>query len=280
MKHIQKLSAQFGRDTNLFVPSDQIAFGGLRARNLLKKKHGIKPLISITVVFNGAATIEHTIRSVLDQTYDNIEHIVIDGGSTDGTVDILRCYDVYLDFWISETDSGIYDAMNKGIALASGDVVGFLNADDLFADETVLEQVAEAFRDDALDACFADLVYVSRDNRKVLRLWKSRPFSPGDFATGWCPAHPTFYVRKSVLDRYGGFDKSFKLAADFELMMLLLEQDKIRTAYFPRVWVRMRVGGQTNQSWKNILMQNKEIMLALKKMACVSQESGLWQTRL
>lgn len=244
----------------------EIAYGGLRARNMLKQGQGEKPLISlITVVYNGVATIEHAIRSVIEQNYDNIEYIVIDGGSTDGTVDILRHYDVHLDYWRSEPDDGIYDAMNKGIALASGDVVGFLNADDLFANETVLEQVAAAFRDATLDACFADMVYVSRDNRKVRRYWKSRPFSPGDFAAGWCPAHPTFYVRKSVLDRYGSFDKSFKLAADVELMMRLLERNRIRTAYFPRVWVRMRVGGQTNQSWKNILVQNKEIMLALEK---------------
>lgn len=224
------------------------------------------PLISlITVSYNAASTLEDAIRSVLDQTYGNVEYIIVDGGSRDGTLKILWKYDGQVEHWLSEPDTGIYDAMNKGIALASGDVVGFLNADDLFADETVLEQVAGAFRDDKIDACFADLVYVSRDNRKVWRYWKSRPFSPGDFAAGWCPAHPTFYVRKSVLDRYGSFDKSFKLAADVELMMRLLERDRIRTAYFPRVWVRMRVGGQTNQSWKNILVQNKEIMRSLEK---------------
>lgn len=235
-------------------------------RKTFEQSGSVAPLISvITVAYNAVSTIEAAICSVLGQTYGNVEYIIVDGGSDDGTLEILDKYRDRLASCHSGPDEGVYDAMNKGIAMATGDVVGFLNADDLFADATVLEQIAVAFQDARLDACFADLMYVSRDMRKVLRYWKSRPFTPGDFAAGWCPAHPTFYVRKLVLDRYGGFDQSFKLAADAELMMRLLEGWRISTAYVPAVWVRMRVGGQTNRSWKNILRQNKEIMRALRK---------------
>lgn len=242
------------------------AEGGLRIRDIRKQSRPDKPLISIiTVVFNGAATLEDTIRSVLQQTYDNIEYIIIDGMSRDNTLDIIRKYDQRVDYWLSERDEGIYDAMNKGVAIASGEVVGFLNADDFYADNSVLEQVANVFQNGAIEACYADLVYVSQDGHRVLRYWKSKAFTKGLFALGWCPAHPTFYVRRAVVERYGNFDKSFKFAADAELLMRYLERGEIRTTYIPQVWVRMRVGGQTNQSWKNIVQQNKEIMISLEK---------------
>ena len=240
--------------------------GGTRIRKADRQPESGAPLISlITVAYNAAATIEDTIRSVLSQTYTNVEYIIIDGGSRDGTSGILDKYDDRVDYWLSEKDGGIYDAMNKGIAMASGDVVGFLNADDYFADESVLEQVAGVFRHESIDACYADLIYVSSDNRRALRYWKSKPFSKGAFGAGWCPAHPTFYVRKSVIDRYGSFDQSFLLAADAELMMRYLERNGVRAEYIPQVWVKMRTGGQTNQSWRNILQQNREILAALEK---------------
>ncbi|MFH2135448.1 MAG: glycosyltransferase family 2 protein [Pseudomonadota bacterium] len=242
--------------------------GGERMRNVSKRSKPDMPLISVvTVVFNGGGTLEDAIRSLLQQTYGNIEYIVIDGGSTDGSLDVLRNYDAQIDYWISERDEGIYDAMNKGMALASGEIVGFLNSDDFYADALVLERVARAFQDESVQACYADLVYVSQDNSRVIRYWKSKQFVKGDFAKGWCPAHPTFYARKSAIDRMGFFDTSFKLAADVEFMMRYLECGQIHAAYIPHVLVRMRVGGATNQSWENIIRQNKEIFAAMKKNA-------------
>jgi glycosyltransferase involved in cell wall biosynthesis len=219
----------------------------------------------ITVTYNSAKTVADTMVSVAMQSYADIEHLVIDGASKDSTLDIVRSQGRSQTRLISESDDGIYDAMNKGLVLASGDVVGFLNSDDLYADASALEKVANAFEDSEVEACYADLVYVSQDNRRVVRFWKSRSFIKGDFAKGWCPAHPTFYVRKSVIERLGLFDRSYKLAADVEFMMRYLERGQIRSLYIPHVLVRMRVGGATNQSWKNIRKQNIEVFSALRK---------------
>ena len=225
-----------------------------------------KPLISvITVVYNAESTIENAIQSVLSQTYGNIEHIVIDGGSTDGTLDILNKFDGQISYWLSEKDAGIYDAMNKGMNLATGEIVGFLNADDYYFDDSVLEQVSRALSDRQVQACYADLEYVSQDNLRVIRYWQSRPFRKGLFASGWCPPHPTFYVRKSVIEKLGGFDLTFKLAADAEFMIRYLERNEVSSRYVPRIWVRMRAGGQTNKSWANIIRQNGEIIDGLRK---------------
>ena len=219
----------------------------------------------ITVAYNSATTIADTLRSVANQTYLDIEHLVIDGNSTDETIRVVEAHRHARLTLSSEPDKGIYDAMNKGLALASGEVVGFLNSDDFYAEASVLEKVANAFQDPAMDACYADLVYVSPDNTRVVRYWKSKRFTKGDFAKGWCPAHPTFYVRKSVIERLGLFDQSYKLAADVEFMMRYLERGQVHAAYIPHVLVRMRLGGATNQSWKNIVQQNEEIFAALRK---------------
>lgn len=259
------VSADDDAGSQVPVRSNRITCGGLRLQNLSKQSRPGEPLISvITVVFNGAATIEHTLRSVIAQSYGNIEHIILDGGSTDGTMEVLRKNDAQIDYWVSEKDAGIYDAMNKGLKLATGEIVGFLNADDYFADTSVLEQVALVFDDKMIDACYADLTYVHPVSLKTVRYWRSAPFFSGMFASGWCPPHPTFYVRKSVVDNYGGFDLSFRLAADAELMLRYLERGKIKTLYVPAVWTKMRLGGQTNQSWGNIVQQNKEIFRALR----------------
>ncbi len=219
----------------------------------------------ITVAYNSAKTIADALDAVAMQTHTDIEHLVIDGASKDGTLEIVRSHANPQIRLISELDKGIYDAMNKGLAQATGEVVGFLNSDDFYADSTVLAKIANAFQDPAVDACYADLVYVTQDNSRVVRYWKSKSFVSGDFAKGWCPAHPTFYVRKSVMKRLGLFDREFKLAADFEFIVRYLERDKIRAVYIPHVLVRMRLGGATNQSWKNIVLQNKEIFAALRK---------------
>lgn len=220
----------------------------------------------ITVSYNSAATIADTVRSVASQTHPDIEHLVIDGRSTDDTVRVVEANRHPHLVLSSEPDKGIYDAMNKGLARASGEVIGFLNADDLFADPGVVARMARVFEEDpGLEACFGDLVYVTEDNHKVVRYWKSRPYERGSFARSWCPAHPTFYIRRSALERLGKFDLSYRLAADAEFMMRYLEGGGIRSAYIPHVQVRMRVGGATNQSWRNIVQQNREIFQALDK---------------
>lgn len=224
----------------------------------------------VTVCRNAVATVEDTICSVADQTFPNIEHVIVDGASTDGTIDIIRRYNAVVSEWISEPDDGIYDAMNKGLALATGDIIGFLNSDDVLAGPSVLEQVGRVFMDETLDACFADLVYVDKhDLDKVARYWRSSPFVEGAFSQGWCPAHPTFYARRSVYNSLGRYDTHYKLAADAELMMRYLEKGGIKTIYVPDIWVKMRLGGQTNRNIGNIFLQNKEILEALRSNGLV-----------
>lgn len=225
------------------------------------------PKISvITVVYNCRRTIEDALDSVLSQTHKNIEHIVIDGNSTDGTMDVLRARRDDIAELVSEPDDGIYDAMNKGIALATGDIIGTLNADDVYAGPDVLASVADTLSDESIDACYADLVYVDQtDLNRVVRYWKSRTYKDGLFRRGWVPAHPTFFVKRHVYEEYGAFDLEFRLAADFELMLRFLARHGVRAAYIPKVFIKMRLGGVTNQSWRNIVKQNVEILRAGRK---------------
>lgn len=218
----------------------------------------------ITVCFNAEKTVAQTMRSVAQQSYGSIEHIVVDGASTDGTLAVVERYGQRIAKLVSERDRGIYDAMNKGLALASGEIIGFLNADDVYANSGVLARIAHVFKDPEVEACYGDLVYVSVDGRRVVRYWKSKPFEKGSFAHGWCPPHPTFYIRRSALERLGPFDQTFRIAADVEFMMRYLERGGVRSAYIPKVQVRMRMGGVTNRSWRNIVRQNQEIIRALK----------------
>lgn len=220
----------------------------------------------ITVCFNSAATVRDTLRSVATQTYPDVEHIIVDGASTDGTMEIVRAHGTRLARVVSEPDRGVYDAMNKGIALATGEVVGFLNSDDFFASPAELEFVARAFDDPGVDACHADLIYVrEHDPGTVVRYWKSSPYRRGRFRTGWMPPHPTFYVRRAVYERLGGFDLDFRFQADFELTTRFLEVHRVRSAYLPRVMVKMRLGGATNNSLANILKGNLEAYRACLK---------------
>lgn len=218
----------------------------------------------VTVAFNSEKTIVDTICSVASQKNVDFEHLIIDGASSDRTVEVSKLHSVSTTKIFSEPDNGIYDAMNKGFERSEGDVIGFLNADDMFADDQVLSHVAAAFENPSVEACFADLLYVSEDNRSIVRYWKSRSFEKGSFALGWCPAHPTFYIRRSALERLGSFDLTCRLAADAEFMMRYLERGGVQSIYIPRVLVRMRVGGATNKSWSNIFRQNQEIFRALK----------------
>ena len=219
----------------------------------------------VTVTRNSAATIEDTILSVAGQSYQYFEHIIIDGASTDGTLDIINKHIGKFSKLISEPDAGIYDAMNKGIRLATGDVVGFLNADDVYSDSNVLDAIANSFKNTAVSACFGDLVYMDESLSKLVRYWKSQSYQDGLFEKGWMPAHPTFFVRRTVFKRYGDFDLTFKLQSDFDLTMRFLSIYKIKSIYLPKVLVKMRVGGATNRSISNIFKGNIEAYQICRK---------------
>ena len=235
----------------------------------------------ITVCFNSAETIADTLKSIVIQTHGEIEQIVIDGGSSDSTLTLVRAQALPGTIVISEPDNGIYDAMNKGIALATGDVVGFINADDFYPTPEVLALVASAFESSGADCCYGDLCYVQQDDvSKTVRYWRSAPFSPGLFDRGWCPPHPTFFVRREVCVRLGGFDLSFNIAADFELMMRYLEAAQITSRYIPQVLVKMRLGGITNRSLINIFKQNIEIRRALSNIGRRSSLVGFLFNKL
>lgn len=219
----------------------------------------------ITVTYNSARTLSDCLESVASQSYQAHEHVVVDGASNDETLAILQRYKPQLAIVLSEPDGGIYHAMNKGIQLVSGDVIGFLNSDDFYAHSHVLSSVAKIFEEHPLlDACFADLIYVEQLNTsRTVRYWQSSDFASGAFSRGWCPPHPTFFVRSSVYERFGFFDLNFRIASDVELMMRFLEVHKIRVRYVSEVWVKMRLGGTTNKNLKNIWLQNREVLRAL-----------------
>ena len=221
----------------------------------------------ITVTFNSISVINDCLDSISSQEYDNIQHIVIDGASTDGTLSILESKHSQLNTLISKPDNGIYDAMNKGIKIATGDIIGFLNSDDFYPNNKVISKVVKEFEKDSfLDACYSDLIYVDQFNTsKTIRYVKSSKFQEGLFSKGWCPPHPTFFVRRSVYKKFGNFDLSYKFASDVDLMMRFLEKYKIKSKYIPEVWVKMRMGGVTNKNLKNIWLQNKEIIHSFNK---------------
>jgi glycosyltransferase involved in cell wall biosynthesis len=217
----------------------------------------------ITVAYNSAKTIEQTLQSVTEQTYKDIEHIVIDGQSTDATLAIVKKYPQLR--VVSEPDKGIYDAMNKGIALATGDIIGILNADDVYYDRTILEHVARAFVSTSTASVYGDLVYVAQDNTEtIIRHWRSGQYRFGLFRQGWMPPHPTFFVRKEIYAQYGDFDLRLPLAADYEIMLRLLEKKNISTLYIPYTFVRMRIGGASNKNIRNLLQNYHENVLAWK----------------
>jgi len=232
-----------------------------------KKNKKNKSLVSIiTVVFNGAKTIGNTIESVMSQTYDNLEHIIIDGGSTDGTIEIIKKYEKYIAKWISEKDKGIYDAMNKGIKLASGGIIGILNSDDFYASENIIEKIVETFNQTNTDAVYGDLEYVDfKDTSKIIRYWKSSEFKPGSFKKGWHPPHPSLYIKKEIYEKYGNFDTNMKVSADFELMLRFFETFGISVQYIPQVIVKMRLGGVSNRSIENRFTGTRSIIDAFKK---------------
>ncbi len=218
----------------------------------------------ITATFNSEKTVYSALQSVDNQKYIDVEHIIIDGKSSDKTLDIVAEFQRVSKI-VSEKDSGIYYALNKGIALATGDIIGFLHADDFFADDEVLSKIAEKFDNEQLDVLYADLQYVSaEDPTKLIRHWQAGEFSRKKLANGWMPPHPTFYVKKSIYERFGFFDTQFRIAADYDLMLRFLQKD-IVIGYLPQITVKMRVGGISNRNLKTILQKSKEDLLAIRK---------------
>jgi len=212
----------------------------------------------ITVVWNNKKTIKDAIDSVLAQTYKDIEYIIIDGASTDGTVEVVKSYGDKISKFVSEPDCGLYDAMNKGIALATGDVVGILNSDDFYIDNRVIERVVKEFEEKQTDSVFADLVYVKSENLdKIVRYYDSSYFTPQKFAYGWMPAHPTFFVKRWVYEKYGLFRTDLKIAADFDILARFLYTHKISYSYIKEVIVKMRLGG-ISTSFSSIWTNNIE----------------------
>jgi len=215
----------------------------------------------ITVVFNAEQ------KSVASQNYPDIEHIVVDGASSDDSLNVIKANSSRVTKLISEPDSGIYDAMNKGVSLATGDIIGLLNADDVMQDETIISQVVEAHRDQRLDACYADLVYVKASNlSEVTRYWRSKDYHPGLCFSGWMPAHPTLYLKRRVYENVGLFDTNLRYQSDLEFCARAFEVHAIRSKYIPKLWIRMRLGGVTNNSISSMVKGNWESYLALRKL--------------
>jgi glycosyltransferase len=226
----------------------------------------------VTAVYNNVTCLSDCIQSLSSQAYPDIEHIIIDGGSTDGTLDVIACLTsntlrltTHVSRVVSEPDNGIYDALNKGIRMATGDVIGFLHADDMYADKTVIEKVVKAMSQKNCDSCYGDLLYVDKHNTdKTIRYWRAGEFSSKLLRRGWMPPHPTFFVRRELYEKAGVFDPRFRIAADYELMLRFLGKYKISTCYIPEVLIKMRTGGASNRSIPNILRKSSEDFSAMK----------------
>lgn len=220
----------------------------------------------ITVTYNSAKYVEDCINSIIRQNYSNIEYIVVDGKSSDGTLDIIKKYSPYITRWISEEDRGMYDALNKGMQIATGDVIGILNSDDVLASADVISEIVNCFQQNNVESLYGDLVYVEpTDLQKVLRFWKGLPYERSRFKYGWMPAHPTFYIRRELIEKYGGYESHYFTAADFEFMARYLFRFKISSYYLPKLIVKMRAGGASNESFSRRLRANRRDYLAMKK---------------
>lgn len=227
----------------------------------------------ITITFNSASTLHDTMQSVLSQTYLDIEYIVVDGASQDNTVDIIKEYEPRFEGrmrWISEKDNGLYDAMNKGIRMATGEVVGIINSDDFYYRTDVIEQVAKAFQDKAVQAVYGDIRFVNPDNLdKTVRYYSSKNFSPKRFRYGFMPAHPTFFTYRKYFEEFGYYKTDYKIAADYELLIRFLYTHHLNSKYLPLDFMKMRTGGASTASIKSNLLLNKEIVRACR-------ENGIW----
>lgn len=220
----------------------------------------------ITVCFNAAETIAGTLESVTTQTHPNIEHIVVDGASTDGTLDVIKCHNKPVTRLVSEPDQGIYDAMNKGLLLATGEIIGFLNADDVYADTRVLERVSAIMETEKLDALFGDAEFVSPARPDhPLRRYRSERFRPERIAWGWMPAHPALFLRQQVFQRFGRFRTDYRIAGDFELVARIFHGGTLKYRHVPEVLVRMRIGGVSTGGWRNTILLNQEVLRACRE---------------
>jgi glycosyltransferase involved in cell wall biosynthesis len=211
----------------------------------------------ITVSYNSAASIRDTLQSIAQQDYKNIEHIIVDGQSTDGTLAIIREFPHVARF-ISEPDNGLYEAMNKGLRMATGDVIGILNSDDVYAGNQVLSEIAAAFKNNEAPCVYGDLQYVSNNLLKVVRTWKAGNFKRKNFYYGWMPPHPAFFARKEVYEKVGLFNTGLRSAADYEIMLRILLKHNFAAVYVPVILVKMREGGISNASLRNRLKANRE----------------------
>lgn len=220
----------------------------------------------ITATWNSSATISRTLESLAEQTYQDYEYIVIDGDSSDNTLDIIKNSGVKVDMLVSEKDKGIYDALNKGISLASGDYVGFLHSDDFFAAPSSLEGLVKCLENTNPQAIYADLEYVKKDcTSEVVRYWKSGRFYKKKMKVGWMPPHPTFYMKREMYEVYGVFDLKYRISADYDSLVRYLWSNNILVEYYPQVLVRMRVGGASNRSLKNIIAKTKEDLAIMRR---------------
>jgi glycosyltransferase involved in cell wall biosynthesis len=220
----------------------------------------------ITVTHNSEKYLEGCIKSVISQTYKNIEHIIIDGASNDSTVSIIERYAPNISQWISEKDNSIYHAINKGMKMATGDIIGVLHSDDIFAANDVVFDIVKCFTDNNVDSLYGDLVYVDPKNTQtVQRTWKGQDYKRGRFKYGWMPAHPTFYFRKELLDSLGGYESHYFTAADYEFMARYLYLNKVSSVYLPKLIIRMRNGGASNSTIYRRLRANRRDYLAMKK---------------
>lgn len=220
----------------------------------------------ITVAFNAASTIADTLNSVAAQTYPQVEHIVVDGASADATLDVVERHGKHVARLISEPDQGIYDAMNKGLELATGEIIGFLNADDAYADEGVLQRVSAIMVRDDLDALFGDVEFTnSASPARLVRRYRSERFRPERIAWGWMPAHPSLFLQRRVYAHFGNFKTDYRIAGDFELVARMFRGGTLRYRHVPEVWVRMRTGGISTGGWRNTWLLNQEVLRACRE---------------
>ena len=220
----------------------------------------------ITVTYNSGKYLEDCIGSVIKQRYHDIEHIIVDAKSIDNTLAIIKKYESHIAQWISETDRGMYDAINKGMVMATGDIIGILNSDDMLDSENVISCIVKAFEENDTDTIYGDLEYVdATDTSRILRIWKGRPFKRYRFRYGWMPAHPTFYIKRSLVEQYGNYQNHYYTAADYEFMARYLYKNRISSYYLPMLIVKMRMGGQSNKNFRQRLRANRRDYLAMRK---------------
>ncbi len=219
----------------------------------------------ITATYNSEQTLADTIKSVSSQDYKNIELIIVDGDSKDETLDIVK-NNPHVSKWVSEPDKGIYDALNKGISMATGDIIGFAHSDDIFESNSVVSKVIETIKNAQVDGVYGDLHYVDKKQaNKIIRKWKSCDFTPSLLKKGWMPPHPTLFLKKEVYDTYGLFDLQYRIAADFDFIVRIFKDEKLKFSYIPEVLVKMRIGGESNKSLSRIIQKSKEDLKVIRK---------------